>query len=180
MNKQIVRTVVAVLTVALMCTIIIADLTAKEKSGGSKPGHKGKGHGGRNSWLDNPDLVQAAGITEKQIKQYKKIETDTEKKITPIKNDMELKRVELKEQWDKDPVDEAAIKKLSSEMHALSGKLMEIRLDSKFQTMKVISKEQWQKLKEAKRKMFKEKGGGQHKHGEGCNHGGKGEKPKKK
>lgn len=85
-------------------------------------------------------------FSEEQRQQLKSLKVDHAKQIIPLKAEMKVKRLELKQLWSADELDEDAILAKSDEVLAIGTKIRQAGTLHKLETAKLLTKEQREML----------------------------------
>lgn len=103
-----------------------------------------------------PGAPDDLNLSKEQIEKIKKIQTAAQKLNIPLKSDMELKQMELKDLMSADPPDKNAISAKVKEMDALRTQIKLNRINSRIDCRNVLTKEQKDKMEQmrAQRKMM--------------------------
>ena len=101
-------------------------------------------------------------LSEEQGQQLKSLKVDHAKQILPLKAEIQVKRLELKQLWGADELDEGAILAKSDEVLAIGTKIRQAATRHKLQTAKLLTKEQREALMKARYfdNDYKKKGSG--------------------
>ena len=101
-------------------------------------------------------------LSEEQGQQLQSLKVDHAKQILPLKAEIQVKRLELKQLWGADELDEGAILAKSDEVLAIGTKIRQAATRHKLQTAKLLTKEQREALMKARHfdNDYKKKGRG--------------------
>ena len=109
------------------------------------------GRGGRGGW-GGPGMGRGPGIvdrekagldlTKEQLEKLQSLRTDFDKETLSLRNELELKALELRQLWTADELDEAAIIAKSKEVSDLQSQLEEKAIRHRLDAAKVLTKEQ--------------------------------------
>ena len=89
-------------------------------------------------------------LSEEQAQQLKSLKVDHAKQILPLKAEIQVKRLELKQLWGVDELDEGAILAKSDEVLAIGTKIRQAVTRHKLETAKLLTKEQREALMKAR------------------------------
>ena len=89
-------------------------------------------------------------LSEEQHQQLKSLRVDHAKQIIPLKAEMKVKRLELKQLWSADELDEGAILAKSDEVFAIGTQIRQATTLHKLETAKLLTKEQREALMKAR------------------------------
>ena len=89
-------------------------------------------------------------LSKEQAQQLKSLKVDHTKQIIPLKAEMQVKRLELKQLWGADELDEGAIVAKSDEVLAIGTKIRQAVTRHKLETAKLLTKEQREMLMKAR------------------------------
>ena len=89
-------------------------------------------------------------LSEEQHQQLKSLRVDHAKQIIPLKAEMKVKRLELKQLWSADELDEGAILAKSDEVFAIGTQIRQAATLHKLETAKLLTKEQREALMKAR------------------------------
>jgi len=110
------------------------------------------GRGGRGGW-GGPGVADQGGakldLTKEQLEKLQSLQADFEKETLSLRNELELKALELRQLWTAEELDEAAIIAKSKEVSDLQSQLEEKMVRHRLDAAKVLTKEQ--------RKLFEKK-----------------------
>ncbi|MDE0300057.1 MAG: periplasmic heavy metal sensor [Candidatus Poribacteria bacterium] len=134
-TRTVVTICIALLTVGIMAS------TAYSRGGHSHEKDK-KGY-----YLKSKMMKM---LSEEQRQQLKSLKVDHAKHIIPLKADMKVKRLELKQLWAADELDEDAILAKSDEVLAIGTKIRQAGTRHKLETAKLLTKEQREMLTKAR------------------------------
>jgi len=101
-------------------------------------------------WWKNPKLAKKVGITDEQKNKLKKLESESQKKIIKLGADMATVRIDLRDAMENPDLDEAKIKKLMEEIIKIQGEITRTTMNSILEGLKILTKEQRQKIIEMK------------------------------
>ena len=103
-------------------------------------------------WWKNPRFAKELELTDDQLDKLQKLESDSRKKMIKLGADLSIKRIEFGEAMQKPDFDESAIKKLINEIAKLSSDTAKIKMGVMLDGMKILTKEQREKLISLKRR----------------------------
>ena len=81
-------------------------------------------------------------LTKEQLEKLQSLRTDLQKETLPLRNEMQIKELELRQLWMADELDEEAIVAKSKEISALQNQLEENMIRHRLDAAKVLTKEQ--------------------------------------
>jgi Spy/CpxP family protein refolding chaperone len=87
-------------------------------------------------------MMEALGLSSDQQKQVEKAKMSMMEKILPIKNQLDIKRAELKALWSMANPDKKALLAKETEMDGLRQQIREVRVDFRLGMLKILSAEQ--------------------------------------
>ena len=83
-------------------------------------------------------------FSKEQLQQFESLKVDNAKQLIPLKAEMQVKRLELKQLWGADELDEAAIMSKTDEMLAVGTQIRQTMARHKLDIAKLLTKEQRQ------------------------------------
>ena len=99
----------------------------------------------------NPKVAQALNLTAEQQQKLEDLRYQHRKDLADLRRDMELKRLNLERELDKDAPDPAVVDRLLDEQTALRGRMNKARVHQ-IQDMKtILTPEQWSKVRDRMR-----------------------------
>ena len=127
--------IIALTTLLVVSTISIAF--------SHRPGRRGKGFGTGFYGLRAANLASTElNLTQEQVQKLQPLRADFDKETLPLRNEIQIKTLELRQLWIADELDEEAIvakaKEVSDLQNQLQGKMIHHRIDF----AKVLTKEQ--------------------------------------
>jgi len=142
------RIITAVAIVALMLPAVAY------AQGPDRPGGKGGGKGElgmpRGAWWQRPDVVKELSLSTKQKEKIEALTLTHRKEMIKLRADLELVEVDLDPLLAADKLDEKAIGKKMDEVEAVRAKISRSRMDMLFEIRKVLTRDQYLKLKQLK------------------------------
>ena len=107
-------------------------------------------------------MKEELGLTEDQIEKLQEIRRETEKKIIPVKSEIDLLRLELEEVLGSDSFSESKANGIINRIADKSAEIQKIRMKQMVAKREILTKEQWIKMGEFKkmRKNMKKRGHG--------------------
>ncbi len=84
-------------------------------------------------------------LTDEQTQKLDAIRLETEKAQIMLRAEVEIMEKDLQHQLKQEKVDKAAVDKLISELAALHGKMLRLRVDSLLKTKEILTPEQFKK-----------------------------------
>lgn len=143
MNKRKVVTVVLMAVFVALCGIA---LVAQAPQMGRKGGR-------RMAMRDLPDDLD---LTLEQQNKVIDLRFSHEQETLSLRRDLMKKRAEFKAELDKENPSQAMLDKISDEMTALQGKMKKSKIHFFLSLKSILTKEQWQKAKEALDERFED------------------------
>lgn len=101
--------------------------------------------------FSNPKVVQALKLTPEQQQKLEDLRYQRRKDGANLRRDMELKRLDLERELDKDTPDVAALDRLLDEQGALRTKMGKARIHQMLDMKKILTPEQWNKVRDRMR-----------------------------
>jgi Spy/CpxP family protein refolding chaperone len=95
----------------------------------------------------NPKVIQALNLTPDQQQKLQDMSYQNRKQALDLRHDMELKRLDMQREFDKDNPDVTVLDKLIDEQSALRAKAGKARVQNMLAIKKVLTPEQWTKAK---------------------------------
>jgi len=141
-GKKMKRMIVAVLAVALLATAGVAMAQGWGRGGGygPGPGTPGPGYGPRGA--GGPGL----NLTAEQNQKMQALRESFLKETLPVKNEMQIKKLELRTLWAQTNPDEEKILAKQKEMNALRAQLQEKGTKNRLEMRKILTPEQQAQL----------------------------------
>jgi len=133
-----------ILTIALITLFTIGAGSIALSYGRGQRGGQGRGQGG---YPAGPGPRRAAvekaesALTEEQKEEMKSLRDSFAEETRPIRNDLELKNLELRHLWTADELDEEAIMAKAGEVSELQSQLHEKMIRHRLDVAKVLPKE---------------------------------------
>jgi len=118
----------------------------------------------------SPKVVEALKLTPEQQQKLEETSYQHQKEAANLRRDMQLKRLDLQRELDKENPDQAILDKLIDEQAALRAQAGKARVEQMLAVKKILTPEQWAKAKELRQERRAERMGGRH----GRNRGGEG------
>ena len=118
----------------------------------------------------NPKVQQALNLTPEQQQKLDDLSYQHQRESANLRRDMQLKRLDLQRELDKDNPDPTVLDKLIDEQSALRAQAGKARVQQMLAMKKILTPEQWSKAKELRQERRAERMGGRH----GRNRGGEG------
>jgi Spy/CpxP family protein refolding chaperone len=140
-EKEMKKTVVAVMMVALLAAAGLAIAQGYEKGPGMEMGcgpRMGMGHG--------PGMWHALNLTPEQTQKLQALRESFFKETIPLRNDLMSKKLELRSLWLKTNPDEAQILAKQKEINDLRAQLQEKATQNRLEMRKVLTPEQQAQL----------------------------------
>jgi Spy/CpxP family protein refolding chaperone len=97
---------------------------------------------------DLRERLELVGLTAEQRESMENLRTDMEKKIIPIRAQIEMKQIDMRTAMKADKPSEAAILKLAREIHDLEFQIKELEIKQKLAFHALLTSEQREKLRE--------------------------------
>lgn len=101
------------------------------------------------------DIAQEIDLTSEQKEQIKEQKYQTEHKRIETQNKLRLKELELRHELEKKDTDKAAVEAIVKDLKGLQGTMLEQRVNSILELKKILTPEQFEKLR-----AFEQKRGG--------------------
>lgn len=114
-------------------------------------------------------MAKELGLSPEQTQKIESLRYDHQKEMIGLKGQMQVKRLDLRKEMEKDTPDPAALDKLVDEGAALRATMQKARLHHLLDMKKILTPEQWQKAKAHFAEHMGEMGGAR-----GRGHGGPG------
>ena len=123
-------------TSSIICIVllIVGAITSTQFAHSEHERGNGKEHHHSSELMDN--------LSEDQVKQIESLRLDLAKKILPLKAEMEVKHLELKQLWMADAIDEKAILAKTDEALQTEAKIRKAMTRHKLDIAKLLTKEQ--------------------------------------
>ena len=137
-----------VFTTAILATFIIAAIISTATAQG--PGRRGMGMGmgmGPGYGLGMgvlPNLTEK--LTDEQVSKIKALHLEHQKEVIPLRAQMQIKQIEMRQLWSADTLDQAAITAKSREMFGIQGEVQEKAIAHHIAVANVLTKEQRQEF----------------------------------
>lgn len=149
-NKKIATAVLAGL---LTVSVIPMTANACRRGGGGqgggcamKGGQGGKHFSGLLSVWKNSQLTEELGLSDDQVNKLKKTDFAAREKYQTLRADMNSLRLKMEQAFSNDQVDEAAVRKLSQQIAAVKGKMIEQRTETRLIIRNLLTPEQLDKI----------------------------------
>ncbi len=98
--------------------------------------------------LTNPKIRQALNITPEQQREMADLRYQNQKDMMKLREEVALKRLDLRREMQKDSPDRATVDRLADEMGAIRARMGRARVDHLLDVRKVLTPEQWSKARE--------------------------------
>lgn len=112
---------------------------------------------GINAAIQDVSIQKELNLTKEQIKQLQDIKFSTDKKVIKMRNDLELKEVDLREELSKDTPDMNRIKRIVSAKHSIMADIELAKLEEYMRIKKIMTLEQIEKLREIMRERARQR-----------------------
>lgn len=96
----------------------------------------------------NPKVVQALNLTPEQQQKLDDLAYRHQKEAVGLRADLQLKRLDLERELDKVSPDQAAVDRLLDEQAAMKARLGKARVHQMLDVRRVLTPEQWSKVRE--------------------------------
>jgi len=96
----------------------------------------------------NPKVVQALGLTPEQQQKLEDMRYQYRKETVNLKRDMELSRLDLEKEMDKENPDVKVVDRLLDQQGALRNQMSKARVHHLLDAKKVLTPEQWAKARQ--------------------------------
>ncbi|HIE27154.1 TPA: periplasmic heavy metal sensor, partial [Candidatus Poribacteria bacterium] len=127
--------------IALAALLVVGMVSIAFSRGGGR-----RGRGFRPGLGREPGIVKQAperlNLTEEQQEKLQALRTDFAKAALPLRNEIQIKSLELRQLWIADELDEGAIVAKSKEISALRTQLQENMIYHRLDVAKILTKEQ--------------------------------------
>lgn len=100
--------------------------------------------------LQNPRLVKALGLTKAQTAKLEQIRFDYKASMIKLRSEMQLKKLDMEREMNAENPDRAKLNKLVDELSAVRSRMAKARISHGLDVKKILTPEQWNKLKELK------------------------------
>lgn len=124
--------------VLMMVAVMALPVVALAQGGAGRGGH-GAGR---------MDYVGELNLSKEQLAQVKDLQRESRKRAVEITSKMQVKRIDLDEEMQKDKPDQKLLEKLIDELTALHAQQYKAKLESRVKMMSLLTAEQKQKLSE--------------------------------
>ncbi len=109
----------------------------------------GMGPGGpMGAWWNEAEVQKKLGLTDAQVKKLQDPVKDHRGKLVDLKGDLQKREMELQDLMEADPPDAAKITALTDQIIAARGRLQKEFMGMMLQVRVILSKAQWQQLRE--------------------------------
>ncbi len=149
-NKKIATAVLAGL---LTVSVIPMTANACRRGGGGqgggcamKGGQGGKHFSGLLSIWKSSQLTEELGLNDDQVNKLKNSDFAAREKYQTLRADMDNLHLKMEQAFSNDKVDEAAVRKLSQQIAALKGKMIEQRTETRLILRNLLTSEQLDKM----------------------------------
>ena len=133
------KMIVAILAVALLVTAGVAMAQGWGRGAGYGPGEYGPGHGPRGAWA-------GLNLTPEQKQKMQALQEKFLKENLPLRNEMQIKQLELRTLWAQSNPDEEKILSKQKEINALRAQLQEKGTKNRLEMRKILTPEQQAQL----------------------------------
>lgn len=106
----------------------------------------GQGKGGHGP--GRMDYISELNLSKEQLAQVRELQRESRKKAVEIKGKIQLKKIDLDEEMQKDKPDQKLLEKLIDELTALHAQQYKAMLESRVKVMSLLTAEQRLKLSE--------------------------------
>ena len=96
-------------------------------------------------------------LTDEQREEIHSVKTEARKKIIPLRAEIELKELELRNEMATDSPNRNTIMKLAKDINDVELQIKQTKLDEKLKLHSILTPEQRKQVKKMPRKMMKEK-----------------------
>ncbi len=104
-------------------------------------------HGPMGEWWKNPELAQRVGLSDDQTQQLDKISYESRLKMIDLRATLEKQQLMLGEMLEADQPNEDAVLGQVDKVSQARGAISRARVETMLSTRKVLTPEQWKKLK---------------------------------
>lgn len=130
-----------IITIALVVLLAVGAASVALSYGRGRGG--GRGEFPARPAVQKTDVEKAKpALTEEQKEELRSLRADMEKETRPLRNELEIKSLELRHLWTADELDEAAIIAKSGEVSELKSQLQEKMVRHRLAAAKVLPEEQ--------------------------------------
>ena len=98
--------------------------------------------------FSNPKVVKALNLSPEQQQRLEGLRYQQRKEAVDLRRDMELKRLDIERELDKDTPDTAAVDRLLDEQGVLRTKMGKAKIHQMLEMKKILTPEQWSKVKD--------------------------------
>ena len=131
-----------IIIIALIALIAVGTASIALSQGRGRGGGPGGPPAESGSRMASVEKAEPA-ITEEQKAELKSLQESFVKETRPIRNDLELKSLELRHLWTAEKLDEEAIMAKSGEIADLKSQLQEKMTRHRLDVAKILPREQW-------------------------------------
>ncbi|MBT3182411.1 MAG: periplasmic heavy metal sensor [Deltaproteobacteria bacterium] len=131
-----------VVVVVLVALIFSADAFAR---GGERGEMGGGGHRGK--WWKDAEVVKTLNLTEKQVEGINKISSDERRGQIKVRSDLEILRIDMDDAMEAKELDSGKVNKLIDKYASLKAQHAKGRMKSLLEIRKLLTQEQYLKLK---------------------------------
>lgn len=121
-------------------------------------------------------MVKELGLTPDQAQKIESLKVEHQKEMITLKSQMRLKRLDLRQEMEKDSPNPASLDKMVDESAAMRATMEKARLHHLLDVKKILTPEQWQKAKAHFAERIGDMGGpgqgGRERHGKRGGHAG--------
>ena len=130
-----------VFTIALATLLVVGTISIAVSQGRGRGGKNfGQGLGIGQRMMDGTPAE--LNLTQEQQEKLQSLRTDSAKETLPLRNEIQIKTLELRQLWIADELDEEAILAKSKEISDLRDQLHEQRIHHRLDAAKILTKEQ--------------------------------------
>jgi len=140
MKKRMLVAMLIVVAVAVPALVRAMPQGGKEGGGGMQMP--------RGAWWQRAEIAKKVGLTDEQKDKIQKLATARRKGMIKLRAELELLEVDLDPLLEAEKLDEGAINKLVNQMEAVRAKIGKNRIDMLIQIRKVLTRDQYLKLKQ--------------------------------
>lgn len=142
--------------VALVAALPLTALAAPVGPRGAGDGPQRLGHEMILRFIENPEVREAANITDEQIDQLQDIHRQAETQAIPLRADAEVIQLELQALWDEDDPDADAIHEKIDALSEVQANLQHAYADARLAAKDVLTPEQIEAVRTAARERFQD------------------------
>ncbi len=108
-----------------------------------------------NALVQNEEIQKEIGLSKEQLAKIRDIKFSTDKKVVKLRNDMELKEIDLKAELSKEKPDMTKIERLIRAKHSIMADIELAKVKEYLQIKDILSEEQLEKLRAIMKKRRK-------------------------